>query len=343
MTGHEGRAADSAGRAREDGLDRVLARRLEAHQPAVGPHDLERRAHLRRREPVPDVRQVLLERRSDVRVHQRRHGALVLAELGEDLRGDRHRHIGRDGCRDLGDHPLVTAVRVGVQEADGQGLHAVRHKLLDGFAHGGLVDRLDDRTVGAGPLGHLADVAGVGERLRLLVDHESEQRPRRPRLGEVEDVPEPTRDDQADEGPSPLEHRVRRDGRAVENRPELGKRDVRPCRCEPDALDHPDRLVVGRARRLREPDPLIGAVVENDVREGPADIDSDPVGHTLSLARRAASRYFSTLTSQLRAWPSKFSIRHWRAQISPIMALAASSHSWKVTVLRNFPTQSPPV
>ena len=31
----------------------------------------------------------------------------------------------------------------------------------------------------------------------------------------------------------------------------------------------------------------------------------------------------STRTSQLRAWPSKFSIRHWRAQISPIIALAA--------------------
>ena len=66
----------------------------------------------------------------------------------------------------------------------------VRDQLLDGVANGRLVDRLDDRAVGAHPLGHLAHVAGVGERLGLLVDHEAEQRPRRPRLGEVEDLPE---------------------------------------------------------------------------------------------------------------------------------------------------------
>ena len=114
-------------------------------------------------------------------------------------------------------------------------------------------------------------------------------------------------------------------------------------RGEPDALDHADRLVLRRARRLREPDALAVAVVEDDVRERPAHVDAEAIRHAVSLARRTAARYFSTRTSQLRAWPSKFSIRHWRAQISPIMALAASSHSWKVTVLRNLPTQSPPV
>ena len=158
----------------------------------------------------------------DVRVHQRRHGALVLAELGEDLGRDRHRQVGRDGGGDLGDHPLVAPVRVGVQQADGQRLDAVRDQLLDRLAHRRLVDRLDDRAVGADPLGHLAHVARVGERLGLLVDHEAEQRPRRPRLGEVEDVPEPARDDQADERAAPLEHGVRGDGRAVEDRVELG-------------------------------------------------------------------------------------------------------------------------
>ena len=85
---------------------------------------------------------------------------------------------------------LVAPVRVGVQQADRQRLDAVRDQLVDRLAHRRLVDRLDDRAVGADPLGHLAHVARVGERLGLLVDHEAEQRPRRPRLGEVEDVPE---------------------------------------------------------------------------------------------------------------------------------------------------------
>ena len=178
-------------------LHGVLARRLEAHQPAVGAHDLERRPDVGGCEPVADVRQVLLEHRGDVRVHQRRHRALVLAELREDLGRDRHRQVGRDGGRDLRDHALVAAVRVGVQQAHRQRLDAVRDQLLDRLAHRSLVERLDDRAVGADPLGHLAHVARVGERLGLLVDHEAEQRPRRPRLGEVQDVPEPARDDQA--------------------------------------------------------------------------------------------------------------------------------------------------
>ena len=339
----ERRAADTAGRAGQDGLHRVLAGRLEAHQPAVRAHDLDRRPHVRGGEAVADVRQVLLERRGDVRVHQRRHGALVLAELGQDLGRDRERQVGRDGRGDLGDDPLVAPVGVGVEQADGQRLDPVGHELLDGGADGGLVDRLDDRPVGARPLGHLADVARVGQRLGLLVHHEPEQRPRRPGLREVEDVPESLRHDEAAERSAALQDGVRGDRGAVEDRVEVGKADARALGGEADPLDHADGLVQRRARRLRQPDALGVAVVEDDVRERPADVHAEAIGHAVSFAASTGSRYLSTRTSQLRAWPSKFSIRHWRAQISPIIALASSSHSWKVTVLRNFPTHRPPV
>ena len=77
-------------------------------------------------EPVANVRQVLLEHGRDVRVHQRRHGALVLAELGQDLGRDRYRQARGDVGGDLGDHPLVAPVRVGVQQAHRQRLDAVR-------------------------------------------------------------------------------------------------------------------------------------------------------------------------------------------------------------------------
>ncbi len=93
-----------------------------------------------------------------------------------------------------------------------------------------LVDRFDDRTVCADPLGHLVHVARVRQRLRLLVHHEPEQRAGRPRLGEVQDVPETLRDDEADEGAAPLEHGVGRDGRPVEDRVELAELDVLPWR-----------------------------------------------------------------------------------------------------------------
>ena len=69
---------------------------------------------------------------------------------------------GRSGATDggdLGDDALVAAVGVRVQQADGQRLDAARDQLLDGLAHRRLVDRLDDRAVGADPLGDLAHVA----------------------------------------------------------------------------------------------------------------------------------------------------------------------------------------
>ena len=118
----ERRAADAAGRPRQHSLYRAPAGRLKAHQAAVRPHDLDRRPHVRGGKPVTDVDQVLLEDRRDVRVHQRRHRALVLAELGQDLGGDRHREVGGDGGGDVGDDALVAAVGMRVEQADGQRL-----------------------------------------------------------------------------------------------------------------------------------------------------------------------------------------------------------------------------
>ena len=338
----ERRAADAACWPGQNRLNWVLARRLEAHETAVRAHHVDRRADVGGRERVAHVRQVLLERRSNIRVHQRRHGPLVLAELGEHLGRDRHRQVGSNCGGDLGDEALVVPIRVGVQQADGERLDAVRDELLYRTANGGFVDRRDDRAVGAGPLGHFANVARVGQRLGLFVDHEAEQRSRRPGLGEMEDVPEPLGDDQADERAAALEDSIGRDGRAVEDGVEIAKADVRTCRCEADAFDHADGLVLGRARRLRQPDALPRAVVQHDIRKGPADVDAEPVRHPAPCVT-AGSRYFATRTSQDLAWPSKFSIRDWRAQISPIATLASSSHSWKVTVFRNLPTHSPPV
>ena len=203
----------------------------------------------------------------------------------------------------------MPSVRVRVQQADRQRLDAVVDQLDDRRAHGSLVDRLDDRPVGAGALGHLADVAGVGQRVGLVVDHEAEQRPGRPRLGEVEDVAKPARHDQPDERAATLEDRVRRHGRAVEDRVEVGQADARAVGGKADPLDDADGLVFRCARGLRDPHLPAGAVVQDDVGERPADVDAEAVAHPASTAS-ARSRYFSTRTSQVRACASKFSIRH---------------------------------
>ena len=89
----------------------------------------------------------------------------------------------------------------------------------------------------------------------------------------------------------------------------LGQADLCSRRREADALDHADRLVVRRARRLREPYTLAPTVVQDDVRERAADIDPEAIRHDCSVLTRVGWRYLATRRSQLRAWPSKFSIR----------------------------------
>ena len=138
----------------------------------------------------------------------------------------------------------MAPVRVGVEQAHGERLDPVRDG-SDRGADGVLVDRLDDRAVRADPLRDLADVARVGEGLRLLVDHEAEERTGRPGLGEVEDLPEAARDDEPHERAAPLEHRVRGDGRAVQHRVEVGQADV--CALGREADARRSRRPTGRA------------------------------------------------------------------------------------------------
>ena len=122
-------------------------------------------------------------------------------------------------------------------------------------------------------------------------------------------MPEAVRHEQPDERTAPLEHGVRGNGRAVQDRIELGELDARAPRCDPDAFDHAAGLVLRRARRLREPDPLTLAVVQQHVGERASDVDPEAIGHGSFRPATTGRAYFATRTSQLRACPSKFSMR----------------------------------
>ena len=46
-------------------------------------------------QPLLDARQVALHNRPDVVIHDRRDGAIVLAELRQDVRGERDGNVGK--------------------------------------------------------------------------------------------------------------------------------------------------------------------------------------------------------------------------------------------------------
>ena len=83
-------------------------------------------------------------RRAQVGVDDGRRRALVLAELRRDLVRTRHVHVGAER---VGDRPLARGIEVGVQQADGDGVDAVGHRLRP---HG---DAAVPRHEGLGPVG----------------------------------------------------------------------------------------------------------------------------------------------------------------------------------------------
>ena len=155
----EMRADDAGGRAREHRADRPLDHARDRPGAAVRGHDVDRPGVAARAEPALQCPQIASHARADIGVERRRGEPLVLAVLGEHLRGERDHGLRQCRAHDLGGRALVRVVRVGVEVADGDRLHAAPLELggnrghflaLDRAAHGAVVERalrdLEDRT-----------------------------------------------------------------------------------------------------------------------------------------------------------------------------------------------------
>ena len=121
--GHH-RAGDAAGRTRQHRVDRPFGGRRGAHQPAVRTHDMEVCLDAVLLQTVLDARQVAPHDRAHIVVHHRGDGAVIFAEFGEDVGGERHRDAGKafgdDGAQGL----LMGGVGIGMHQRDGQRLDA---------------------------------------------------------------------------------------------------------------------------------------------------------------------------------------------------------------------------
>ena len=218
--------------------------------------------------------------RPDVGVHARRQRPLVLAELRQHVRAERHREARVEALDDRADLLLVRRVDVRVDQRDGERLDARLDEVADDLLDLRLVDRDDDVPARVQPLDRLARVGERRRRVGLDHDDPARQRPRRLGAGQVEDLAEALRRDQPDARALRLEHRVRRDGRAVEDVLELADADARLVADPADAREDALGRVVRRRRRL---DAELGAAValghEEEVGERAADVDPQPVRH----------------------------------------------------------------
>ena len=232
------------------------------------------------------ARQIAIEHGRDVGVHHGRDGALVFAELGHDLRRDRDRQQRRLVGGELGDRALVRGVGERVHQRHGERLDPAVAELRDRRAGALDIELAQHDAVRSDALVERTRVLQRGDRLWLLVDHPAEQRPRGPRLGQMQDRAKAVGHEQPDAGSPLLEYGVGRHRRTVKNRAHPLGRDARRLGDRADSVDHPQRLILGRARHLGHPQlPRLG-VVQHKVGEGPTDVDPEPQ-HGLSLWARS--------------------------------------------------------
>ena len=271
------------GGARLDQLDGERPGRAHRGDAAVGQHDVELAGQPHRLQPVLETSEIARDPGLDIGVGAGGAGPLVLA----DLRGD----LGRDADRDVRALPLedslrealVLRVAVGVHEADGDRLDAVGRQLRGHRAQLGLVEGQDDLALGVDPLADLTPQRPAHEgtrRLELQVVEVVADL-----AAHLERVAKAARGHVAHPCARALDDRVGDERRAVHQAVELvGIGAGLPEQAREAGKDRLAR-VVGCGEPLARVDQVPQLVDQDEVGEGPADVDADAD----PLARHEAS------------------------------------------------------
>jgi hypothetical protein len=129
------------------------ARGVDGHHAAGRVQEMDGHRAAAGGEARHEIVEIACRERHDGRVEHRRGRALVFAELGVDLARDRD--IGEVRGEGQAQRLLVRRVRIGVEEADRDALHALAPEVSDDFGELGELERGEHRAVGADALADL--------------------------------------------------------------------------------------------------------------------------------------------------------------------------------------------
>ena len=167
---------------------------------------------------------------------------------------------------------LVRIVGVGVDEADGDGFHALRQEGRCRLANRRLIQRRDDAAVGSDALRRLQPPAPRHQRLRLApgqVEHAG-----RANAADLQHVAEAARGQQPGPRADLLQDGVRRHRGAVHDLGDLARIEPRLRQHRRNAGRDALARIDGRGRCLVHVDAPVGQR-EDNVREGAANIHAD--------------------------------------------------------------------
>ena len=221
-------ADDARGRSRFQHADAGAPRVVHVEQPAGRLHDQEVAAEARVAEMRLHLGEIGLHARADIGVGRGGRGALVLAVLLAELVRGGDEQLREFLLHDLLRADLVRRVAVGVQEQDGDRLHAGRDRLARDPAHLLLVERDQHRALRVHPLHDLEAHVAVDQRRVLLEEQVVGLRP--VDAADLVDVAEALRGQQRAARALALQDGVDGDRGAVQEQPRGVEARCRPCR-----------------------------------------------------------------------------------------------------------------
>mmetsp|Transcript_21779 Transcript_21779/g.74880 ORF Transcript_21779/g.74880 Transcript_21779/m.74880 type:complete len:279 (+) Transcript_21779:2982-3818(+) len=192
---------------------------VRVREAAAGGHEQQGAAETGRAELRLRVLQVARHQRLDIRVHRSCAESLVLPRFRAHRTGRAKTHAGQQGAEDGGRTLLVRAVRVAVQEADRDAFDACLLQLGGQCLDGRLIQRLLLGAVREHPLAHREAQPPRHQRRRAR-QRQVMSVVAAP-VADVQDVAEAFGCEHRRLRPSPLQHRIGRQGRAVQEQAHL--------------------------------------------------------------------------------------------------------------------------
>jgi hypothetical protein len=208
--------------------------------------------------------------------------ALVFAHHGQHIARHRDGETGQFIAQDLGDPPLMGRIGIGVDQADGDGLHIHAADFFGRGADRRVIEGFEHCAAGGNALIHLDDPAR-GNRGYRLDPGIKVCLARNVLAADGQHVAEAARGDERRAGALALEDHVGGNGRPVQHLIEIGGRRPGLLQGEPDAVEEGFRWVGGDGRGLGAPG-ASGSVDQRDVGKGATDVHGNSQVLWVSMA-----------------------------------------------------------
>ena len=271
----ERRCQGAARRARLEQADGEGARDCGRDEATRGMHQPQGALESLSLEFALETGQVAIHQRLHVGVRAGRHAALILPQLGDHLRGDRHRDFRQFLANDAGGDLLVCGIAIGVEEADGDRLDTLPTELAGRVTDLLLRESRNDLPVAVDALGNFETVASLNERLgkckEQIVDVVA-------LLGaHLQKVAEALRRDETELCSLALDDGVCDQRRSVDDLADVGQGQPRIPGDGVETVESTDGRVFGCRQSLVEADVAALGVRKDEVGERAANIESDAI------------------------------------------------------------------